>query len=85
MKVSRTRQTDRTDTHKETTMNTFASNLYRDAVCAAAAAAITLMLSLSFIESTATVPGAHVPASRFVALSAEHAFFGQPEPAVLVD
>jgi len=66
-------------------MTTFAMNLYRDAVCAAAAAAITLVLSLSFLESTAVPYGAHAPAARFVALQADHAFFGQPEPAVLVD
>ena len=66
-------------------MTTFAMNLYRDAVCAAAAAAITVVLSLSFVEATAVPPGARAPAARFVALQADHAFFGQPEPAVLVD
>jgi len=66
-------------------MTTFANNLYRDAVCAAAAAAITLALSLSFLDATAVPYGAHAPAARFVALSTDHAFFGQPEPAVLVD
>lgn len=37
-------------------MTSLASNLYRDAVCAAAAALITLVLSLSFLESTADAP-----------------------------
>jgi len=66
-------------------MTTFAMNLYRDAVCAAAAAAITLVLSASFVAATAVPRGAQAPAARFVALSSDHAFFGQPEPAVLVD
>jgi len=33
-------------------MNSFASNLYRDLTCAAAAALITLVFSLSFVQST---------------------------------
>jgi hypothetical protein len=32
------------------------SNLYRDLTCAAAAALITLVLSLSFVESTSAAP-----------------------------
>jgi len=66
-------------------MNTFFSTLYRDVTCAAAATLITLMLSVSFLESTAVPPGMHTVSDPFVALSPQHAWFGQPEPAVLVD
>ena len=37
-------------------MNSFASNLYRDLACTLAAALITLMLSLSFVQSTSGAP-----------------------------
>jgi hypothetical protein len=67
-------------------MNTFPATLYRDLTCAAAATLITLVLSVSFLESTAYPPGVHAaPAVRFVAIQPRHAWFGQPEPAVLVD
>jgi len=39
-------------------MNTFAARLYRDMTCAAAAALITLVISLSFVQSTSAVPQA---------------------------
>jgi hypothetical protein len=59
--------------------------LYRDLACGAAAAFITLMLSLTFVESTARPPGARVAAALFMQVQPQHAWFGQPEPAVLVD
>jgi hypothetical protein len=65
-------------------MNAFAT-FYRDLTCAAAAAAISVVASLSFVTSTAVPPGARAPAPSVVALQSDHAFFGQPEPAVLVD
>jgi len=37
-------------------MNRFASTLYRDVTCAAAAALITFVLSLSFVASTSSPP-----------------------------
>ncbi len=37
-------------------MNALVSNLYRDATCAAAAALITLVLSVSFVQSTSAAP-----------------------------
>ena len=64
-------------------MNTFVATLYRDLACGAAAALITLLLGLSFVQSTAMPPGMH--AHSFVAVQPPHAWFGQPEPAVLVD
>jgi hypothetical protein len=66
-------------------MNSFASTLYRNVTCAAGAALITLVLSLSFLQSTSVPPGTHAGAGRTVALQSEHAWFGQPQPAVLVD
>jgi len=66
-------------------MNTFASNLSRDAACGAAATLITVILSMAFVQSTSLPPGAHGPAAVFVAVQPQHAWFGQPEPAVLVD
>jgi hypothetical protein len=39
------------------TMNAFASMLYRDLTCAAAAAVISLIVGLSFVQSTAVAPG----------------------------
>jgi hypothetical protein len=66
-------------------MNTFASTLYRDLTCAAAAAVITVVGSLSFVSSTAVPPGARAAVVTVAALQADHAWFGQPEPAVLVD
>jgi hypothetical protein len=66
-------------------MNTFISSVYRDLTCAAAAALITLILSLTFVQSTSVPPGMHTAGNAFVALQPQHAWFGQPEPAVLVD
>ncbi|MBV9345071.1 MAG: hypothetical protein JO341_11345 [Gammaproteobacteria bacterium] len=65
-------------------MSSFVTTVTRDVTCAAAAAAISLVLAAGFVQSTAAAPGAHAAAPR-VALQAEHAWFGQPEPAVLVD
>ena len=43
-------------------MNAFVSILYRDLSCAAAAAVITLVLAVSFVQSTAVTPGARAAA-----------------------
>ncbi len=66
-------------------MNTFANTLTRDLTCGFAAILITAVFGLSFVSSTAVAPGTHVPAVRTVGVQPEHAWFGQPEPAVLVD
>ena len=39
---------------KEITMNAFASMLYRDLTCAAAAVLISVVIGASFVQSTAT-------------------------------
>jgi hypothetical protein len=55
----------------------------RDLTCAAGAALITLVLSLTFVQTTSVVPGAtHSAEITIVEL---HGWVGQPEPAVLVD
>jgi hypothetical protein len=46
------------------TMNTFAATLYRDVTCAAGAALITLVLSLSFVQATSAAPFASAPAAE---------------------
>jgi hypothetical protein len=66
-------------------MNTFVSALYRDVTCGAAAILITLVLGAAFVQSTSLAPGAHAGTARVLALQTTHGWFGQPEPAVLVD
>jgi len=65
-------------------MNTFVSELYRDVSCGAGAVLITLALSAAFVQASSEAPGRH-RGSAHVALQSTHAWFGQPEPAVLVD
>jgi hypothetical protein len=53
-------------------MNAFVTALYRDVTCAAGAAVITLVIGMSFVQSTAVAPG--TPASTSVAThSSQHA------------
>jgi hypothetical protein len=66
-------------------MNAIVSALYRDVTCAAMALLITVMLGAAFVESTAAVPGTRTESGHALALQATHGWFGQPEPAVLVD
>ena len=42
-------------------MNAFVSSLYRDLTCAAAALLISMVIGASFVQSTATAPGAYAP------------------------
>jgi hypothetical protein len=66
-------------------MKTSAAILFRDFACGAGAVLITLVLGLSFVASTATPPGTHARGTPFVMSQSQHGWFGQPEPAVLVD
>jgi len=66
-------------------MKTFVATAYRDLTCGAAAALITLILGMSFVHSTALPPGSRAATGSTVAVTPMHAWFGQPEPAVLVD
>jgi hypothetical protein len=43
-------------------MSTFMTSLYRDVTCAAAATLITLVLGVSFLQSTSVAPGTQVAA-----------------------
>ena len=65
-------------------MNTFVSTLYRDVPCGAAAILITLVLAAAFVQATSVAPG-QAGTGRVLALQTTHGWFGQPEPAVLVD
>jgi hypothetical protein len=66
-------------------MKTFTAILFRDVACGAGALLITLLLGMSFVASTAAPPGSNARTTPFVMLQSQHAWFGQPEPAVLVD
>jgi hypothetical protein len=66
-------------------MSPLAATLYRDLTCGVAAVLITLALSMTFVQSTAEAPGTRATAGRFIPVEPLHAWFGQPEPAVLVD
>jgi len=67
-------------------MNRLVSTLSRDISCGAAAALITLVLSITFVQSTALPPGVRADGDGFFALGSEqHAWLGLPQPAVLVD
>ncbi len=65
-------------------MNAFTSTLVRDFTCAAAATLITLVLGMSFVSATAEPYGTHQHGAH-IALQVQQGWFGQPEPAVLVD
>jgi len=66
-------------------MNAFFSALYRNVTCAAGAVLITVMLSAAFLQSTAEAPGTRAGSGHVFVLQTTHGWFGQPEPAVLVD
>jgi hypothetical protein len=66
-------------------MNTLVSTVYRDLSCFAGAVLITFVVASSFVQSTAVPPGTRPAGMHITALRADHAWFGQPEPAVLVD
>jgi len=44
-------------------MNAIAATLIRDLTCAVAAVLISMVVSASFVQSTATAPGTHAPAA----------------------
>jgi hypothetical protein len=66
-------------------MDRLVTTLCRDFACGAAAALITLVLSMSLVVSTSVPPGTPLEGISFVAVQPQNAWFGQPEPAVLVD
>jgi len=48
-------------------MTRFVSVLYRDLTCAAASVLVTLVLAMSFVESTSVPPGAHAATTTVAA------------------
>ncbi|MFZ1906806.1 MAG: hypothetical protein WAU56_15565 [Steroidobacteraceae bacterium] len=62
-----------------------AYNAYRHLTAAAAAALITLVITMSFVQSTTLPPGAHSQAVTTAAQTGMPTWFGQPRPATLVD
>ena len=68
-------------------MNAILDNGLKAVSCAAAAAVITLAVSLSFVQSTAVVHTSTTTVAPWVAKATVQpgAWFGQTEPAVLVD
>ena len=60
--TERERDPKRPHPAKETVMNAIVSSLYRDLTCAAAAVLISVLVSMSFLQSTATAPGPTVNA-----------------------
>jgi hypothetical protein len=66
-------------------MSSPVATLYRDLTCATASVVITLVVAAGFVQSTAVPPGARAGSESFVALHARDGWFGQPQPAVLVD
>jgi hypothetical protein len=66
-------------------MSTFVNAVCRELSCGAAATLITLALGSAFVESTAVAPGTAADPRPVPTLPVVHGWFGQPEPAVLVD
>ena len=68
-------------------MNTMLNNGLKAVSCGAAAVVITLVMSFGFIQSTAEVHNTTpAPAAWMAKLSVQPGtWFGQPQPAVLVD
>ena len=66
-------------------MNALTATLKAGA-CGLGALAITAVMSLGFVQSTATAPGL-VPVAQMAKLTIQqrHVWFGQSQPAVLVD
>ena len=69
-------------------MNALINNGLKALAWGTAALAITAAMSLSFIQSTAVVhntPVATAPWMAKLSVQPAHFWFGQPQPAVLVD
>jgi hypothetical protein len=70
-------------------MNAILNNGLKVLACGTAALAITVLMTASFVQSTAAVHNDALTGSpaRLAKLSVQpgHTWFGQPQPAVLVD
>ena len=80
-------QSDRTTSGDKAIMNTLINNGLKALACGTAAVAITLVASLTFVQSTAVVHNTTLTTTAWTArlVQPSHAWFGQPQPAVLVD
>ena len=67
-------------------MSTINSTL-RSLACGLGALAITAALSWSFVQSTSNAPGGAAPVAQMakITIQQRHVWFGQSQPAVLVD
>ena len=67
-------------------MNTI-NNSLKALACGMGALAITAVLSWTFVQSTSAAPAGPVPTVRMAKLTIQqrHVWFGQSQPAVLVD
>jgi hypothetical protein len=73
--------------NKEMTMNALNTTL-KTLACGMGALAITAVMSWSLVQSTSTVPGSGAaPVAQVAKLTIQqrHVWFGQSQPAVLVD
>ena len=63
------------------------NNSLRTLACGMGALAITAALSWSFVQTSSTAPGASAPTAQMAKLTIQqrHVWFGQSQPAVLVD
>jgi hypothetical protein len=62
-----------------------AYNVYRHLAAAAAATLITLVIATSFVQTTELPPGVRAETSQTAAQTGMPTWFGQPQPATLVD
>lgn len=66
-------------------MNAFQTGL-KALACGMGALAITAVMSWSFVQSTTAAPGAaHTAQMAKLTIQQRHVWFGQSQPAVLVD
>jgi hypothetical protein len=63
------------------------NNGLRTLACGMGALAITAVMSWSFVQSTSAAPRGAVPTAQMAKLTIQqrHVWFGQSQPAVLVD
>jgi hypothetical protein len=74
-----------TPSYEEIAMNTIKNSL-KTLACGMGALAITAVLSWTFVQSTSAVPGATASAQMAkLTIQQRHVWFGQSQPAVLVD
>lgn len=70
-------------------MNAILNYALKALACGTAALAITVLMSASFVQSTAVVHNSAITGNPAhiakLSLQSGHTWFGQPEPAVLVD